>query len=147
MSRKKKILLGLLVLLVCLQFYPINREVPEVDQNMDFLVSSNVEEAMAKQIKSSCYDCHSYETEYPSYAQIAPLSMWIQGHVKNGRAKLNFSEWGSFPADKQRHNLEECVEILEKKWMPLKSYMWLHPDGKLDDVSRNELVQFFKKSI
>jgi len=147
MSRKKKILLGLLVLLVCLQFYPINREVPEVDQNMDFLVSSNVDEAMAQQIKSSCYDCHSYETEYPSYAQIAPLSMWIQGHVKNGRAKLNFSEWGSFSADEQRHELEECVEILEKKWMPLKSYMWLHPDGKLDDASRNELIEFFKKSI
>ncbi len=147
MIRKKKIAIGLFLLFVILQFYPINREVPTVKPSLDFLSGLEIDRNMAKQIKASCYDCHSHETIYPWYAQIAPLSIWIQGHVDNGKKKLNFSEWGSYSINQKRHHLEDCIEIVEKKWMPLKSYMWLHPEGKLEETEREEMINFFKSSL
>ena len=44
---------------------------------------------------AACYDCHSNETNTTWWEDIAPLSWWITNHVKEGRAALNFSEWGS----------------------------------------------------
>lgn len=42
----------------------------------------------------ACYDCHSNETKWPWYSNIAPVSWLVVRHVQEGRAALNFSEWG-----------------------------------------------------
>ena len=41
---------------------------------------------------AACYSCHSNETSTYWFEDVAPLSWWITNHVKDGRAKLNFSE-------------------------------------------------------
>ncbi|NJN66821.1 MAG: heme-binding domain-containing protein [Chloroflexaceae bacterium] len=42
----------------------------------------------------ACFDCHSNETRWPLYSRFAPVSYFINGHVIEGRERLNFSEWG-----------------------------------------------------
>jgi hypothetical protein len=50
----------------------------------------------------SCGDCHSNRTAWPWYTQIAPVS-WVMAYgVGEGRKAVNFSEWGSYPPEKQR---------------------------------------------
>jgi hypothetical protein len=43
----------------------------------------------------ACYDCHSNQTTWPWYPNVAPVSWLLQRDVSGGRATLSFSEWSS----------------------------------------------------
>lgn len=141
---KKKILL-LLVALVLIQFIRIDKNNPPIVEANDYLSISKPTNETSTLIKNACYDCHSHDTSYPWYTNIAPLSWWIKGHINGGREKLNFSDWGNYSQNKREHKLEECVDFVERKSMPLKSYTWLHSDAKLDEIQRKALVQWFSQ--
>ena len=141
----RNLILALLAILLLIQLIPINRDVPQSDPQADFLMSTNAPEAIATTIRAACYDCHSYETTYPWYAKIAPVSFWLQNHVKGGRSELNFSAWTSYPAGKAAHKLEECAEEVHERHMPLKSYTWMHPEAKLSEAQVNALAQWFSE--
>ena len=40
-----------------------------------------------------CFDCHSNESRWPWYSNIAPVSWLVQREVDGGRSTLDFSEW------------------------------------------------------
>ena len=44
----------------------------------------------------ACMDCHSYETRWPVYSRIAPVSWWLIDNVNDGRDTLNLSEWTQY---------------------------------------------------
>ena len=144
--RFKTILWIVLAVLVLSQLIPVDRSVPEVDPAQDFLAVVDAPPAMAPLIKDACYDCHSYQTTYPWYANISPISFWIQGHIKGGRQNLNFSEWTAYPADKAAHKLEEAFEEVEERHMPMKSYTWLHPEASMSDEQVGALAQWFQQT-
>lgn len=141
---KKKMLFGLLILLVVIQFIRIDKTNPPVNKAIDFatLQSSNTE--MTDLVKSACYDCHSNETTYPWYSNVAPFSFLLKSHIKGGRQKVNFSNWGSLDNNKKKYKLEECIEVLVDKRMPMKSYTWMHPKGKLSESQRDELIRWIE---
>jgi len=99
---------------------------------------------IATMMKSTCYDCHSHETKYPWYSNISPFKFMLRSHVKGGRQHLNFSEWGSYDPEKQKHKLEECVEEIEEGIMPMKSYTWMHKEAQLTPAQKKELVVWLK---
>lgn len=146
LSRKNKIWIGIALSLVVMQLARIDKSVPTVSPKDTFhaIYSSPVNDPILLDIKNACYDCHSYQTKYPWYAEVAPLSLWLKGHVDNGRDKLNFDIWNSYSDKRKNHKLEECIESLEDSWMPLKSYTWLHSDAKLSPESKDRLITFFK---
>ena len=41
----------------------------------------------------ACLDCHSNQTRWPWYSNVAPVSWLVQADVDEGRRVLNFSEW------------------------------------------------------
>ena len=129
----KKIALGLLAVLVLLQFVNTAPENKEIDTAKDFLAVNNAPENIAKIVTSACYDCHSNQTNYPWYSKVAPLSFWINHHVEEGREHLNFSEWTSYSAKRASHKLEEFYEEVEEDKMPLESYEILHGDLSKED--------------
>ncbi|HSN26052.1 MAG TPA: heme-binding domain-containing protein [Kofleriaceae bacterium] len=43
--------------------------------------------------KRACFDCHSNETKWPWYANVAPFSWVVQRDVEMARDTLNFSAW------------------------------------------------------
>ena len=141
----KKVSIGLLAIFVVLQFFRIDKTNPPVDSKNDFLTISQAPNDIAQMMKAACYDCHSHETKYPWYTNISPVSWWIKGHVDHGKEHLNFSEWGSYSADKAHHKLEECYEEVEGKKMPLTPYIFLHSEAWLTDEQRSQLVEFFKE--
>lgn len=143
--RRKKILLGLLALFVVLQFIPIDRSVPALDASQDFLQIVNAPKEMATLIKNACYDCHSYESEYPWYSKIAPVSLLIRSHIKGGRQEMNFSEWGSYSKEKAYSKLEECFEMVSERKMPMKSFVNMHPEAQMTDVQVTGLAQWFQQ--
>jgi hypothetical protein len=85
-------------------------------------------------LRRACFDCHSNETRWPWYSEIAPMSWQIVRHVDDGRRHMNFSDWNE---EKAKKRLEEMCEEIEKGGMPIPGYVLLHRDAKLspEDVS------------
>lgn len=143
---KKWMKTGLLVLaavLVLMQLIPVDRSVPTVNEGDDFLAIVNPIPETATLIKSACYDCHSFKTNYPWYASVAPVSFFVNNHIQEGREHLNFSTWASYGGDKQKHKLEECAEEIAEAHMPEKTYTWMHAGARLTDEQRKSLSMFF----
>lgn len=137
------ILIGLLIALIIIQFFQIDKGNPESVATKDFLRIENADEELSDLIRSACYDCHSNQVTYPWYTKIQPVGWWVKGHVKGGVKHLNFSEWGDYNPKKRTHKLEECVEVMEEGRMPLKSYTWMHPKAKLSDLESRTLKEWF----
>ena len=53
-------------------------------------------------LKTSCYDCHSYQTKMPWYGNVAPISWEVRSHIKEGREWLNFQEWNTYSEEKKQ---------------------------------------------
>src|SRR5690606_40199750 len=71
-------------------------------------------------------------TTYPWYANVQPVGWWLQHHINEGKEHLNFSIFGSYPAKKQAHKLEEVAEEVEEGNMPLESYTYVHSSSVLN---------------
>jgi len=138
-------LLLLLALLVIIQFFKIDKTNPPVIPQQDFLAVTGPPTNIAKLIKTACYDCHSHTTTYPWYTNFQPIAWWVKGHINNANKHLNFSTWTTYDASKKSHKLEECVEVLEGKEMPMLSYMIAHKEAWINEQQRQELADWFKR--
>jgi len=141
----KKILIGLLVLFIAIQFFQIDKTNPVADEKLDFLVMHNTTPEIASQIKASCYDCHSNKSVYPAYTYVQPIGWFVKNHIEEGKEHLNFSEFGSYTAKKQAHKLEECSELVEEAEMPLSSYTLIHDEAVLSKEQQTTLINYFKE--
>ena len=141
----KKILLTLLVVLVAIQFFQIDKTNPVAVEKLDFLVMNNTSPEIASKIQASCYDCHSNKSTYPAYTYIQPVGWFVKNHIEEGKHHLNFSEFGNYSAKKQAHKLEESYEMIEKGEMPLSSYTIIHKEAVLDEAQQNVLISYFKE--
>ena len=138
----KKILIGLVVILVVIQFIPAN--LPEVSGNNpdDMIANYDVPEDIQGYLRSACYDCHSNETHYPWYSNVAPVSFLVSRDTREGREHLNFSEFDSLGKLDKLEVLDEIAEEVEEGEMPMKIYMVTHPDARLSDEDRNKLIEW-----
>lgn len=138
----KKIFLGLVLLFVVMQFVRIDRTNPPVDPTVDLASMHNMPQNVKAIMKKACYDCHSFETVYPWYTNIAPVSWWIGDHIEHGRDELNFSVWGTYSEKRQDHKIDEINELVEEGEMPLESYLIVHGDAKLTDQEVKEMLDW-----
>lgn len=97
----KKVALALLVVFVALQFYRPEKNQAQGNHTASFIIQTNPSLEVKLVLQESCYDCHSNNTEYPWYNNVAPVSFWLADHVKDGKKHLNFSDWGNY-TDKKR---------------------------------------------
>jgi hypothetical protein len=139
----RRILLGLFVVLIAIQFVRIDKTKPETKESEDFIVMTNPPVDVANLLKSACYDCHSHETNYPWYSNIAPFSFMIEHHIEEAREHLNFSTWATYDTRKAIHKLEECAEEIEKNKMPMESYIKMHEEANLTEAQKERLVIWF----
>jgi Haem-binding domain len=117
-------------LFAALQFTTPPHTTPPVKS--DFLTVVDVPPKMAAMFRSACYDCHSNETRWPWYSQVAPMSWQIAQDVNDGRAQLNLSEW---PSDNPK-----------RAWKKME-YTLIHKDARLTDDQRNDLTQWLDAQV
>lgn len=140
----KKIGFAILLVLVAIQFIsnkPV--ELAGMAEN-DFITYTNTPEEVANILKTSCYDCHSFQTNYPWYANVAPVSWWVFDHINEGRDELNFSQWGVFTEKRKTKKLKEIMEEVEEGEMPLSSYTITHGNAKLSEKNKEDLINWIK---
>jgi len=137
MSNAKKylryFLILALVVLVVMQFIQPEKNQAGYAAVADFETQTNISTEVAGILKTNCYDCHSNHTNYPWYANIAPVSYWLDDHVRHGKGDFNVSKWNEYSTKKKDHKLEELIEEVEEGHMPLDSYTWIHGTLSKDD--------------
>ena len=139
----KKVGIALLVVLVVLQFVRPDKNESGYESVAYFEKETKPSPEIQQILKTKCYDCHSNQTIYPWYAEVAPVSYWIDHHVEEGKEHFNVSAWEGYSVKKKDHKLEEFIEEVEEGEMPLSSYTWLH--SNLEEAEKEQLINWVKQ--
>lgn len=91
----------------------------------------------------ACYDCHSNETIWPWYANVAPVSWLVQRDVDEGRQKLNFSRWDQGGGEEA----EEMGEVITNGSMPPRVFLITHPEARLTNAEKELLAQGLIRTV
>lgn len=143
MSLKKKIILGLAVILIGIQFFqPLRNQSDEVTASHIERVY-NVPQNVKAILTQSCYDCHSNNTRYPWYSRIQPGAWYMARHIKKGKEELNFSTFGAYSARKQRNKFRAMAGQVKDGEMPLSSYTLIHRNAVLSPEDKQVLIAWF----
>lgn len=140
-----KIIIGIVLLAVLIQFVPIDRTLQPVDKSKNFVDLENTPSHIQVLLKASCYDCHSNETIYPDYAYIAPISWMVNDHIKEGRKYFNLSEWGNYNQFQKEGMLEKSIQTITDFKMPMPSYIQKHNEANLTTEQRKLLIDYFQR--
>ena len=120
-----------LVVVVAMQFAPPERTNPPMNPASSFAVVAQPPGEVAAVIGRACRDCHSYETAWPAYSRVWPVSWLVAKDVREGRAKLNFSQWrGLTPEMTKLRMAAVCGEVTQGN-MPPTYYRPMHPEARL----------------
>lgn len=133
-----KVVIVLFVILVIIQFYPYGRDhnnppvTNQVQWDSDFTKET---------FYNACADCHSNETKWPWYSNIAPVSWLVQSDVEKGRRHFNISL-----ADGMGE-AGEAYEEVERDNMPLPIYLPLHSEARLDNDQKQKFIAGLKATF
>jgi len=143
MSKRLKIFGGIcLVAVIALQFTNPPHTNPPVSPGHDALASNAPPAAVAAMLKNACYDCHSFETKWPWYSYVAPMSWYVARDIDAARGALNFSEWPQDDPKRARKRWRHVADEVQNGEMPLAGYALIHREAHLDDQQRSELVKW-----
>lgn len=135
------ILIAILVgFFVLIQFLPIGKNHTNPIVVSEPAWDSSVTRDLAKR---ACFGCHSNETVWPWYSNIAPVSWLVTSDVIEGRGRMNFSDWGRG----YQPSVGEIVGIIQEGEMPPVQYLLMHPEAKLSALDKQALSDGLLNSI
>jgi mono/diheme cytochrome c family protein len=93
--------------------------------------------------KRACFDCHSNETVWPWYSNVAPASWLVERDVVEGRHEVNFSEWSAASGGRERKSGQKLGKVVTEGEMPPVQYTLIHSEAILSQAERQQLVMGF----
>jgi hypothetical protein len=140
----KIILAIIIVAFIVIQFFQPEKNISSDTKNLIFNHEQMPTEVQLV-FKNACLDCHSNNTKYLWYHNIAPVSWMINQHIIDGKDELNFSEWGEMDDYDRIGAVEDIRQEIERKTMPLKPYIIMHKEAKLSDEERAAVFAWLDK--
>jgi len=140
----RQILLWSLGTLLLAQFIQVS--IPDIPKNIDKSEEIKAPKHIASILKTSCYDCHSYQTNLPWYGNIAPISWEVRNHIKEGRAWVNFQKFSTYSQEKKEKIYKGIIKSINFR-MPIPMYIKMHEDAKLTQAQRKEIKTWAKSHI
>lgn len=138
----KKIGLAILIVLTGIQFIQParneNGQALPTDISKTIFIPGNVKSLL----QAACNDCHSNNTNYPWYARIQPMGWLLANHIKDGKAELNFNEFGSYLERRQQSKLKSIASQVKDDEMPLVSYTFLHKKARLTKEQKALIIDW-----
>ncbi|NTU68075.1 MAG: heme-binding domain-containing protein [Chlorobiaceae bacterium] len=129
-----KVLAGTAAVLVLIQLVPFGKD----HQNPPVTGTPQWDSPRTVELfDRACKDCHSNETVWPWYSNVAPVSWLTALDVKIGRKKFNVSEWGRAG----KNEGQEAAEETRKGKMPPWFYLPAHPEARLTPSEKDELAK------
>ena len=139
-------MIAILVVFVIIQFVQPQHNKSDKVLPTDITNTINVPDKVLDVFKNSCYDCHSNNTRYPWYVYVQPMGWILANHIKDGKANLNFSEFGSYSKRKQANKLKSIAESIKDGSMPISSYTIMHTDAKLSEENKKLITDWTSKT-
>ncbi|SNZ01325.1 heme-binding domain-containing protein [Flagellimonas pacifica] len=136
---------AVLALLVGIQFIRPTGNHSDLVPKTDFMKVNEVPQNVKGILKTSCYDCHSNNTEYPWYNSIQPMAWILENHIEDGKEELNFNQWGEYSSRRKNSKLKSIINQVEDDAMPLSSYTLIHRDAKLSEAEKKTLLDWVSK--
>lgn len=124
----------LLVLFLGIQFIRPEKNLGTITGPNDLSHYVPVPKNVGAILQRSCYDCHSNHTNYPWYVNVNPVALFMGGHIKDGKAELNFSDLSNFNERRLSHKLSSIADQVTQNEMPLGSYTLIHRNAVLSDT-------------
>ncbi len=140
----KLMALAVAILFVSVQFVRPNKTNPPVVQAQAIESHVRITPEVAGIFERACKDCHSHQTEWPWYSQVAPVSWYVTDHVNHGRKHLNFSRWSAYDREQADWLLGAMCMTAERGQMPLSSYTRMHHSAKLSPLDVQTLCAWSK---
>nr|WP_294894163.1 heme-binding domain-containing protein [uncultured Pedobacter sp.] len=138
----KKVLIGIAVILVVIQFFHPAKNIDSSVQKNAIETKYNVPDSIKQVLTVACADCHSNNTRYPWYNNIQPVAWWLASHVNDGKKHFNLDEFTTYTLKRQDHKLDDLIETQKDHSMPLESYSLIHVDAKLSEKQRKALIDW-----
>ena len=142
----KKIILIILILLLIIfagaQLFQPEKNEGDRNTEMDIFQTAVTNDPIKALFTTSCYDCHSNNTNYPWYSKVSPISWYLYDHVKVGKEALNFSEWGTYTNNEKISQLVDIGETVSDGEMPLKSFLIIHKEAKLSEEEIQKILNW-----
>jgi len=124
----------------------IQIDIPEPPKKIDPDHEIKAPKEIMVMLKTSCYDCHSYQTKMPWYGHISPVSLEVKSHIKNGRNAVNFQEWGTYNEEKRQKVYKGIVKTINFR-MPLPLYLTMHEEAKLTRAQRDAIKAWAQRHL
>ena len=138
----KKVLLFVIAVVIVAQFFSPDKNNGDISSVDNFIADTNPPDEVKDILMNNCVDCHSDHTRYPWYNSITPVNYWINNHVVEGKSHFNVSKWADYSDKKKDHKMEELIEEVKEKKMPLPSYTWTHHEADLTHDQIQEIVNW-----
>jgi hypothetical protein len=116
-----------------IQFVRPPRTNPPTNPSRTLAARTDLTPEAAEVLDRACGDCHSNDTRWPWYSNVAPVSWFVIDHVNHGRRHLNYSDWAQYEADDAERLLKNACAFARKETMPLPAYARMHPEARLSD--------------
>ena len=126
-----RVLLGLVGLFVVAQLVPYGRAHANPTVQAQPKWDSPQTEAL---FTRACADCHSHQTVWPWYSNVAPVSWLVQRHVDEGRSRFNVNVPG------YGRDADEAAKEVRSGGMPEPTYLPLHPTARLSAQEKEQLA-------
>lgn len=115
-----------------------NGQVWSADIANSVIISDNVQTIL----RNACYDCHSFNTNYPWYSNVQPIGWLLADHIKHARIELNFSEFGNYSVRRQISKLNGIGNSIRNDIMPLPSYKLTHRKARLSEAEKSLIIRW-----
>lgn len=145
MKIAKILILVLLVAFVGMQFVPTYCNLTSVIPKTDFALVNKIPKTIQEKIQTSCYDCHSNNTDYPWYSKIQPVAWYLENHIIDGKKQLNFNDWGKYSDRKKQSKLKFIINQINNGEMPLPSYTLIHNDAILSKSEKKLVIDYLRQ--
>lgn len=130
---------GLCVLFGLIQLIPYGRTHTNPDARIEPHWDSPRTRAL---VVRACFDCHSNQTNWPWYANVAPMSWAVQFDVEAARSVINFSEW-----DREQPLAVYSARSVVTDSMPPYKYKMAHPEADLTPEEKRDLVNGLEATL
>ena len=124
---------------ILIQFVPYGRDHTNPPTTMEPKWDSPQTRQLAK---DHCFQCHSNETDWTWYSNIAPASWLIYHDVVSARSNFNFSQWDTSPG-----YVGDLVAAVQENRMPPIQYWLFHPSSLLSGQQKEQFIQGLQNSL
>lgn len=140
MKMKMKILAAVAVTAVAIQFIPYGKD----HTNPPAMSEPQWDSPKTKELfNNTCANCHSNQTIYPWYSNIAPVSWLLERDVTEGREHFNVSMLGI----QKKNKVKDAAKELREGEMPPIFYLPTHPEARLSDTQKQDLINGLEKTF